>query len=136
MTAGIALTIASVGVLGVFLWSAVVPLQYERSTPPVGDVCFRVGTTTATVGCHAFDPGASDQAFEDQMNDSNRVIGIVGAVTSCMALVLGWRAWRGPWRQGTGAGRRARIVLAAACLSPVAAIPIVAATAGMSLLVG
>jgi hypothetical protein len=131
MTAGLALTIASLGMLGLFVWSAVVPYHYERSTPPIGEVCYTDGHTTATLGCFEFDQDASDQAFEDEMNHSNRVIGILGAITSCTALVLGWRAWRAPWRQGERAGRRARIVLAATCLSPLAAVPIVMAVAGL-----
>ena len=104
--------------LGLFLWSAVVPYHYERSAPPIGEVCSLTGQ------CFEVDQEALDQAFEDDMNHDNRVIGILGAITSCTALVLGWRLWRSPWRQGKHAGRRARIVLLAACLSPVAAVPV------------
>jgi hypothetical protein len=39
--------------------------------------------------------------------------------------------WRGPWNQREQARRRARIVLAAACLSPVAAVPIFVAVGGL-----
>jgi hypothetical protein len=132
ITGGLALTIASVGMLGLFLWAAVVPYHYERSTPPIGEVCFTNGRTATTVGCFEVDQDALDQSFEDDMNHSNRVIGIFGALTSCTALVLGWRAWRSPWRQRTRAGRRVRLVLAAACVSPVAALSIGVAVAGLS----
>lgn len=118
ITAGLALTLASLGMLGLFLWSAVVPFHYESSGPPIGEVCFTTG------GCIEVDQDASDQAFEDDMNHSNRVIGVLGALTSGAAFVLGWRLWRSPWRQGKQADRRGRTVLAAACLSPVAAVPI------------
>jgi hypothetical protein len=130
-TAGLALTIASLGMLSVFVWGAMVPFHYERSTPPLGEVCYTDGATATTLGCFYVDQDRLDQAFEDDINHSNRVIGTVGAITSCTGLLLGLHLWRGHWRQRKHVGRKARTVVVAACLSPVAAIPIVVATGGL-----
>ena len=130
-TAGLALMIASLGMLGLFVWSALVPFHSERSTPPIGEVCVTYDATAPTVGCFDVDEDRLDQSFEDDINRSNRVIGTLGAITSGAALVLGWHVWRGPWRQRKQGGRRARIVLAAACLSPVAAIAIFVPVGGL-----
>jgi hypothetical protein len=127
---GLALTIASLGMLGVFVWGAMVPYHYERSTPPIGEVC-AVDGATVNLGCFEVDQDALDQAFEDDINHSNRVIGLLGAITSCTALLLGWHLWRGPWRQRQQPARRVRVVVAAACLSPVAAVAIFATVGGL-----
>ena len=135
---GLALTIASLGMLGLFVWGAAVPFHYESSTPPLGEICYPDGGPAVTVGCIEVDQDRLevdqdrlDQAFEDDINHSNRVIGTLGAITSCAALLLGWRSWRGPWRRHRQVGRRARVFVTAACLSPVAAIPIFAAVGGL-----
>ena len=128
---GLAVTLASLGMLGLFLWGAVVPYHYERSTPPIGVVCFTYDRTGTTVDCLEPDQDALDQAFEDDINRSNRLLGVLGALASCTALGLAWRVWRAPWKQRKRAGRRARLVLAAACLAPVAAVPIGVAVAAL-----
>lgn len=58
-------------------------------------------------------------------------MGTVGALISFAALVAGRRVWRPTWRQGRRAGRRGRFVLAAVCLSPVAAFSILLAFGGL-----
>lgn len=128
---GLALMIASVAMLGLFVWGAVVPFHSERTTSSLGEVCVTNGATLTTLGCYEVDEDRLDQAFEDDINHSNRVIGVLGATTSCAALVLGWRTWRGPWRRRKPVGRRARSVIAAVCLSPLAAIAIFVAVTGL-----
>ena len=118
--AGLALTIAALGTLGVSIWGALVPFHYDSTAPPLGEVCFTTG------GCVKVDQDGLDQAFEDDINHSNRVIGTLGALTSTAALVVGWRLWRSPWKHRNPTVRRARTVIAAACLSPLAAAPIFA----------
>ena len=92
------------------------PLRQHRSAD-------RTGLLT-TGSCVDVDQDALDQAFEDDINHSNRVIGTLGALTSTTALVLGWRLWRSPRVRRNRPVRRARTIIAAACLSPLAAVPI------------
>jgi hypothetical protein len=115
---GLALNIAGLVMLAVSVWAAVVPEHYE-SPGEIGTVC-----DAATGFCFEVDDEALDQAFEDDLNRSNRIVGSLGATTSCAALIVGWRMWRRPWRQGGQAAHRARTVVAAAGLSPIAAVPI------------
>lgn len=124
IVAGLALTIAALGLLALFVQGAVVPFRYERSGPPIGEVC-----VAQTGQCFTVDQDAIDEAFEDDMNRSNRFIGALGAVTSGAALVVGWRLWRPSWRRRRPATRGARLVVAAACLSPVAAAAVFAVVA-------
>lgn len=118
IAAGLALTVAALGMLGVFLWGALMPFHYDSTGPPIGQVCSTTGS------CVDVDQDALDQAFEDDINHSNRVIGTLGALTSTTALVLGWRLWRSPRKRPNRPVRRARTIIAAACLSPLAAVPI------------
>ena len=127
IVAGLAVTIASVGLLALFVWAAVVPFQYESSGPPITQAC-----DAKTGQCFSVDQDALDEAFEDDMNRSNRFIGGLGAVTSCAAFVLGWRVWRPSWRRRGPAARSVRLVVAAACLSPVAAVVVFVAVAGLA----
>jgi len=127
--------------LGLFAWAAVVPYHDESSWPPLGESCFSTvypgspqGDVTSPPMCVQIDEEDREeiaQSRERELNRENRVMGTVGALISCTALVLGWRAWRRPWKQGKRAGRRGRFVLAAVCLSPVAAFSILMAFAGI-----
>src|SRR5262245_36029929 len=67
VTAGLALTIASLGMLGLFVGSAAVPFHDERSTPPIGQVCVPDGVIAPTGDCFDVDEDRLDQSFEDDI---------------------------------------------------------------------
>jgi hypothetical protein len=114
---GLALTIASLMTLVLFVLTAVV--RSDGPTPRLGKV-----QDARTGFVFEVDNEALDDALDDRMNHENRVLGSLGAVASCIAFVLGWWLWRPPWRQRDRGVRRAWTVLAAAALSLAAAVAI------------
>jgi hypothetical protein len=156
ITAGLAVTIAALGMVGLFAWVVAVPDDDDDDSSPLamGESCFSVavveslegyasprGGSTSSPTCAEIDPDVREelaqareeraQAREREQIREDRLMGTVGALVSLAALVLGWRVWRPTWRQGRRAGRRGRFVVAAVCLSPVAAFSILMAFAGL-----
>lgn len=129
--ANVALSLTGLVMLVVFARTALVHEAYES---PLGDL--RMICDAKTGFCVDVDEEAIEQAHEDGINRSNRIVGGIGVAASCVAITLGWRKGSQAWREGDRAIHPAAVLTALLGVAPIAALVLYLLAEGLGAGVG
>lgn len=130
LVVNLALGLAGLVMLVASARTALTRENYESPLRDLGMVCDTSGM------CWDVDDDWIERRREDELNRSNRINGGIGVVLGSAAIVIGWRRGRRAWSERDETTQPVPTLVAALCVTPIAAFVIYAATGTLEAFVG